>query len=96
MTSGACVVDSSTLLRVLYSFKPQSRGLGLGFRLHDVLSPSRGLCEPFPTASDGSGYRGSAGLGLRLQAEPFTSLVAFINSLHLFCPVPHCILQEVP
>jgi len=40
-----------------------------------VSSPSCGLSEPFPTASDGSGYCGLAPLGLRLQAELFTSLI---------------------
>ena len=51
-----------------------SRGLGLGLRLHQVTSLSRGPFEPFLTASYGSGYPGSAWLGLRLQAELFTSL----------------------
>jgi len=39
-----------------------------------ISSPSRGPSEPFLTASHGSGYHSSAWLGLRLQAEPFTSL----------------------
>ena len=44
-----------------------------------ISSPSRGPSEPFLTASHGSGYRGSAWLGLRLQAELFTSLARLLH-----------------
>jgi hypothetical protein len=52
-----------------------SLGLGHGLWLRDVLSLSRELSEPFLTASHGLGYPGSAGVGLRLQAELLTSLI---------------------
>ncbi len=45
------------------------------------MSPSHGPFEPFLTASYGLGYPGSARLGLRLQAELFTSLTRALMCL---------------
>jgi hypothetical protein len=66
-------------IRIIENIHPflcsrRTRVPGLSLRLLNVTSPSRGLSELFPMASNGLGYRGSARLSLQLQAELFTSL----------------------